>query len=620
MKYRSDIDGLRALAVVPVVLFHVGGLGPIARGGFVGVDIFFVISGYLITKIIFENVSHGTYSVAGFYVRRARRILPAAIPVYLFCILMAALFLFPSERRSVVQAAVSSIGFASNIFFYGSAGYFDEASKTNPLLHTWSLSVEEQFYVFLPILIFLLRKASLPTMKIAIVGFAAASFIVACVGLAAHPDAVFYLLPYRAWELLAGSILALGVVPPLSRRISAEVAAGAGLLLIAGSVQYLTSESAFPGWNALPACLGATLIIHAGASHRETMTARLLSLWPLRFTGLISYSLYLWHWPLIVFYPELFASASLLAKGSIVAASFTLAFLSWRFVERPFRLPPGVQDSNARVLGTSGIALAATALLAIVMLPIAKLVRPTDPGAERLMAQTVAPVREQRLGTCFLTSTSKDFTAYEKTRCLGGDPAKRDILLMGDSHAAQYYPGLATAMPDTNILQATASGCRPLGNYAGTPRCTAMMNYITDTFLPTHKVDTLILAARWRDGDGPRLEATLRRLRPFARQIVVLGPIVEYSQPLPRVLALAWPQEDARKIASYRIPAIPGTDREISYATTKVGARFISVYRMLCPNDCTVLSPDGKPMQFDYGHLSLAGSRYVADRLRPLLG
>lgn len=335
MKYRTDIDGLRALAVVPVVLFHLDIVG--FSGGYVGVDIFFVISGYLITGLIAADIRHGRFTIANFYERRIRRIFPALF-FMLACVLVAGLLLFmPQDVRSLNTSVAATALFVSNIHLWLNSGYFAKAAELQPLLHTWSLAVEEQFYIVFPIFLaatWRWGRHSRHLIWLALLGSLALSIY----GVRYHAEATFYFLPTRAWELLIGSVIALQAVPRIDRPRLNEVLALAGLALILFAVFVYRPTTRFPGEAALMPCLGAGLIIYAGMHGSETLVGRLLSTRVMVFIGLISYSLYLWHWPLIVFAKYLnVVELTPRQVTFILFAAVAIATLSWRCVERPFR-------------------------------------------------------------------------------------------------------------------------------------------------------------------------------------------------------------------------------------------------------------------------------------------
>ncbi len=359
--YRAEIDGLRAVAVVPVVLYHAG-LGWVP-GGFVGVDVFFVISGYLITSILALELTAGRYSITDFYVRRARRLLPALAGLLLFCSLAATLLFMPYDLKEFGQSIVASSLSASNIYFWLKVGYFDSGATLKTLLHTWSLSIEDQYYLVFPVFLLGASRLTKRHWPWAIAAALLVSLAVGAVGAYRAPTAAFYLLPSRMWELLLGSLLAIRPLPLGSRRLREGLAA-LGLALILFAVFCYSTDTVFPGLAALPPCLGAVLVIRYSPG---TRTAKLLSLGPLVWIGLISYSLYLYHWPLIVFARYLLipdqGTFGYLALP-ICLVSVGAAYLSYRFIETPFRRG-GVWRSRPRLFLAAGAALGCFAVFGL---------------------------------------------------------------------------------------------------------------------------------------------------------------------------------------------------------------------------------------------------------------
>lgn len=326
LRYRPDIDGLRAVAVLAVVLFHAG-ISSIS-GGFVGVDVFFVISGFLITTIIVKEIRRGDFSLTVFYERRIRRILPAFFVVMLFSAVVAYSLLLPQDFENFGKSLVAASLSVSNLLFWRESGYFDSTAELKPLLHTWSLGVEEQFYLFFPLLLMFIARFFKQRWTLWIVLIAFSSLLLSAWGAKHQPSATFYLLPTRAWELALGGLLAMGGVPPIHQRFWREIEALLGLGLIVWGISALTPESSFPGLNALYPCLGAALVIHAGSSG-PSMVGNVLSWRPLVLIGLISYSLYLWHWPLLVFAKYyLIRPLTTLETSTVVASSFVAAIAS----------------------------------------------------------------------------------------------------------------------------------------------------------------------------------------------------------------------------------------------------------------------------------------------------
>ena len=333
--YRPEVDGLRALAVLPVIFFHAGFQS--MAGGFVGVDIFFVISGYLITSILYSEIQTGSFSLTRFYERRIRRLYPALTLVTLCCIPFAWWWMLPSEFQEFLYSIAAIQLFASNIFFWWNTGYFSTGAELTPLLHTWSLAVEEQFYLFFPLALLLFKRISKRALITSIVLAIVAGLILATRLTLSHPSASFYLLPSRAWELLTGSLLAL--TPELWRRSArwiAEVLAMTGVALIGIAVRFFDVHTPFPGLYALAPVIGTALII--GFADSRTLIGRLLALRPVVFVGLLSYSAYLWHQPLFAFARiRTLNNLDPADFTGLIALTFVLAYLSWRFIETPFR-------------------------------------------------------------------------------------------------------------------------------------------------------------------------------------------------------------------------------------------------------------------------------------------
>ena len=350
--YRADIDGLRAIAVLAVVFFHSG--FNIVSGGYVGVDVFFVISGFLITTIIVRELAEDTFSIAGFYERRMRRILPASIVTAAVSLIVGYLVFETKDLGNLAHSAIANSLFLSNVFFYMQTGYFDAAAELKPLLHTWSLSLEEQYYVVTPLLLMLIAKVFRGRYLIFVVPIAVLSFIACVIGTYENQSLTFYMLTTRGWELLIGSILAIATIPRIKNETAMHVLAAFGLALILFSMFVFDNETAFPGAYAAVPTIGAAILIYTGRSG-VTPVNRLLAMKPLVFVGLISYSLYLWHWPIIVFFKYLKG----VTLGTVESVAMLLVMLvvsvaSWRFVETPFRRKQLLPTRKGIFIGSLG--------------------------------------------------------------------------------------------------------------------------------------------------------------------------------------------------------------------------------------------------------------------------
>lgn len=607
-RYRPDVDGLRALAIVPVVLYHFGIPG--VPGGFAGVDVFFVISGFLICGMIEADISRGTFTIGEFYRRRILRILPALLVMMTIASLAAYTFLLPEELKDYLRSLLSALGSVSNMYYAQTAGYFDAAAESKPLLHTWSLAVEEQFYLFAPLIILAIHRFFPQRKKVLLWSAVFLFFALEVAVYFRNPTFAFYLMPCRAWELGLGALLAIGAIRPPGTERGRNAAGMVGLALVGIAMLVESPFMPLPVVTLL-ASVGATLLIAAGSSGTSAIS-KLLSTRPLIFIGLISYSLYLWHWPIIAFqHTDLFlleSGSQAVVTAVLVALSFVVGWLSWRFVEAPFRRLKGM--SKRHVFCGATIAVSALMALAGVGLALNGL-----PG--RFPEQTAKlgsylgydPSVPFRTGRCFVDTNRQH---YDAKYCLALDSSRKNYLLIGDSFAAHLWFGLSAALPRVNILQATASVCRPIiikSSPFDTGFCPHMRRLVFDDFLSSHRVNKILLAASWKEDDIPALLKTIALLKARGFDVVVLGPLVEYQQSLPRILADQITYHAPRLAQSLRDPKIPPLDKKMGELVKQNGATYISLYAAACPQDlCEAFASDGVPLQFDAGHLTAAGS------------
>ncbi len=600
--YRPDIDGLRAVAVLAVLLFHCGVPG--FPGGFVGVDVFFVISGFLITGQIAADIDAGRMSIARFYDRRIRRIVPALFVTLVLTAAASAALLLPSYLLAMSWALVSAATSVSNIYLYRAAGdYFAPMSAFQPLLHTWSLSVEEQFYLFIPVLMMLGARPLRRRWALLFAPLCLASFALS-VGITTEAAAAnFYLLPTRAWEFGLGALVATTKLPAITRPRMAEAVAAAALALLLLPVFLFDDTTPFPGLNALWPCLGTALLIHVGRTARPAVT-RCLGARPCVAIGLISYSLYLVHWPIISLLR--YHAVAALDGGQIVAAlvaSFVLATLMWRFVERPFRRPTAGLTRRRVFAGALGaIALAS-------LLGFAGIAGHGFPARFPGFAEPVMPGYDQwKTGRCFLPGDTDqlDWSARECTRIATG-PLK--VMLWGDSYAAHYVPGIldnADALHAT-VLQYTASGCPPALSLQARPRCRNFNAHALDIIRAEH-VQTVILSARWTDHLHSSLDqigSTLSALDALGVHVVLVGQSPEFAADAP-VIAFLKGSRDAGAVNRWTVAfplAINDTLRRIAGAHD-----FIDPMALLCNGATCPYQDRGTFLFDDYGHFSAAGS------------
>lgn len=615
MKYRADVDGLRALAVLPVIAYHMG-IGGIP-GGFTGVDIFFVISGYLICGIIYNSAMKGNFSYLDFYKRRCLRILPPLFVVLLAVMIFGYYHLLPAQFTDLSNSALAALLSASNIFFWKTTGYFDGPADLKPLLHTWSLAVEEQFYIIFPIILLavirLFRNRTTQVMLLVIV----CSLLLSIYGVTRKPTFTFYMLPTRAWEMALGGIIAIAGLEAKTAHYSAGIKHAmslSGLALILFGFLWLDTTMPFPAWNALYPCIGSFLIILAG---QQSVVSRLLALKPVVYIGMISYCLYLWHWPIIVYSRMFFNFEPGVRELVILTLTFGLAVASRYLIEIPFRyklsyLSPG------RIVTASVIGLAVMASGALYKGHISNSSGQFSPAALALAQYSEYSKMPEfdyqyRRGQCFVDGKSDEDKPFDREFCLKTSPTAKNYVMIGDSHAAHLWRAISLAAGDgVNVIQATSAGCKPLYQQSLRNPCTRLVDYVYDKWIAEHHIDGIIISARWAPEDIAPLRATLEHLKSRSDNIIVMGPTVEYTEALPDLLAY---QTDGRKdlVASSIKKEIRGTDAQMRTAMAEQGTPYISVYSIVCPgNICRGLASDGHPTSNDYGHFTLSGAKDVA--------
>jgi peptidoglycan/LPS O-acetylase OafA/YrhL len=493
-KYRPDIDGLRAVAVLSILFYHMGIKH--FSGGYVGVDIFFVISGYLITSIIVRELVAGEFSIARFYERRVRRILPALTVMVVAVLLSGLLLLSPAQLEELGSSAAATSVFSSNIFFFLGSGYFDGSSELKPLLHTWSLAVEEQYYILFPFLLMLIAKRFSSKFGIWLVCGALLSLLACIVWTRIDEAAAFYLIPFRAWELLIGSVLALQLVPALTNRGTRNIVSLAGVSMMLTSVFVFTPDTPFPGAAAALPTIGTALVIHAGAGD-GSMVNRALSIRPMIFVGLISYSLYLWHWPIVVFAKQyLINEWTDLESVVILIVILLLSTLSWRFVETPFR--------NRKLFGPRErlFAIFAVVSVAVMSASLSMVIMQGYPNRNTVAAMSefiAADPGWQHWKNC--EEAGEKESPVPELCSIGEEDAAPTFLFWGDSHALALASAvnLSAIGQDAGGLLAVRTACPPLLSIdrLGQRSCHEFNQSILAYVSEHPEIETVILAARW---------------------------------------------------------------------------------------------------------------------------
>jgi peptidoglycan/LPS O-acetylase OafA/YrhL len=631
--YRRDIDGLRAIAVLSVVFFHAGLSG--FSGGFVGVDIFFVISGYLITLIIVRGLEAERFSIAWFYERRVRRIIPAFIVVVAATVIGATVFLFPKDLIEFGRSAFAAALFASNFFFASRTGYFAPAHETMPLLHTWSLGVEEQFYIVWPLVLWAcFRLGCRRSFGVVVFVLAAASLSYAEWAIRNEdPDIVFFLPQARAWELMFGAILALGLVPELRARWIREALAVLGAALLAFGITQFSVHTPFPGlWATIPA-LGAALLLHTGRQG-DTAISKLLGFWPCVFIGLISYSVYLWHWPLFAFAKVYLGhSPSEGVMLALIVATIIIATASWWFVERPFRQSAVMARISPQLLFAGGLgSLAVTGCIGLVLVFAHGLPNRIGHGAQRFY--------------------------FEGRRTIQLSQHAADILVWGDSHAeafaraaliiGQHY-GLTVGESGTHNCPPLIGAHRVGGSYSRD--CDAINRALLEQLQRGPRPRVAILVARWslyqggRTQEGPVFEIddqeqtldaetstrvvaralgrTVDALEALGIAVVLVGQAPEFPEhPNSCVVRRIWHKEP--NAADCLTMPREQSDRRLStskailteLAKTHKATLYVGLDSILCEDHQTCrAAEDHRPLYHDDNHLSLFGSYVVGRKL-----
>lgn len=617
MKYRAEVDGLRAVAVLPVIFFHAG-FSQI-RGGFVGVDVFFVISGYLITQIISQDLSLGKFSITDFYVRRAKRILPALFLVLAFTSTCAALISDKDFLSKYASTLISVTTFSTNIYFWKTASYFDTSSEYNPLLHMWSLAVEEQYYLFFPIILAFLWKTRPIYRSTLLIAMFIISLAVADWGSVYAPTSTFYLLPTRFWELLAGGIAAIYGVhwsQAQEGRLQAQLLSLLGLALIVWSILTVDELTPFPGRYAIAPVLGTVLIILF--ARPGTLTGALLSSAPFVFVGKISYSAYLWHQPLFVFYRQTVPVMSVAAALLLIALTLVLAYLSWKFVETPFRQ---TKLSQWRVLSVSAAGLVAFTVVGPVLQVYAN-TKQWGPQQAKLIA--LSDYKIPRQGSCFLDSGRQSPDKFTTDCRVSG---RRGILVWGDSHAAALASGFAEQ--GEPVAQFTATSCPPLmvDAFKAHRYCYAINQFVLSE-VARAKPRIVVLDGYWARF-ATRVEAiqtTIAMIKAAspATQVLVMGEAPLWPVSLPKFLIMTKTFASAAKdgelvyVTNPKLDEIRRSDAKIR-ALVSPNATFMPMDGILCKQDsCAAYIKNGADVSitaYDYGHLTRFGASLVTARI-----
>ena len=618
VQYRYEIDGVRAIAALSVTLFHFH--FAYLSGGFLGVDIFFVISGYLITKLIVQGVEKDSFRVSGFYANRAVRILPALFATILITWICSVLFLTAGPIEEISRESFFSALSVSNIYFYFEAGYFDADAITKPLLHTWSLGVEEQFYLFWPF-IFLLFKRTFARFALLTAIFLASLFASHWL-LSVDASAAFYLMPFRAWEFAVGAgAFFLERKWSNSREDSAthkligDVGYGVALLVLGVCFVVYDETVPFPGLYALPPVLATGIIMWL----RPGPVFRLILANPVsRYLGRISYSTYLVHWPLVCFLTMLAVMDMDAWQTSVfmLVTTLVLASLLYFGVEKPFRT-----FRNKVHPGSIGF-VAMAAMLALVI-PTMTAWRTPESFAGKRDAQIVELEGVLgRAGDRRLEAIDR-ITANQLTK----PDTDTTVLVIGDSLAEDVFLMLATGYTDVRVLRETSNGCRPLIGYvnpADRPdkrqRCTAFMDAAMEAIRTRSDIDHVVIESWWMPDTAAMLDETVREIRQHVPSVYVVTPRVRLGASMDVILQSSHTMDDVRDT----IARLNQSDlsREIWEALSRIeGVNVLDIRSIMCGeagvDACANWNTDiDMPVLYDAVHVALPGARFVGAQLR----
>jgi peptidoglycan/LPS O-acetylase OafA/YrhL len=630
-EYRPDIDGLRALAVLSVVAFHID--PDLLPGGFVGVDIFFVISGYLISRQIMVASKLGDFSFADFYVRRARRLAPALLVVIAAVLLVSQFVLTPAHLLETARSAMAGALSAANAFFvYGvDTGYFAPDSSTKPLLHLWSLGVEVQFYLVWPVILFALcamvnSNARLLVIAVLTIGGVALSQW----QVQQNPVFAYYMLPSRSFELLLGALAAAILLRPDFHfgRFGRNAVGGAGVVLIFCSLATLTGEASFPGLNAIAPTLGAAMIIIANGEG-QSLVGRILAWKPAVLIGLMSYSLYLWHWPILAFMRYSYIGASTPSIIGAVGLMILLSWLSYRYVELPCRKMRSGRIDTVWVQFLFPSLAVGLACVAIVKTDGFGAFAFSQNYRNAVTAANKLPLPAYKYDHVCQVRRVRAAELTNPKCVINADDAPPKMLLWGDSHAAHYI-GVVGALAKANgfsFRNIAHSACPSLlfdgSRFAAARSQSACGTSQQSVSVALKDYSTVVMSSQWsayaRSPDFfGAVRATAIELRRQGKAVFILGEVPSFpnfsSDCFVRTIKLSF--VDCNALSSHPFHNHDETNRKLKEIAESVeGVTYLDVTDVICPNGACRAAHKNAPLYFDTTHLSLRGSEHVGRRL-----
>jgi peptidoglycan/LPS O-acetylase OafA/YrhL len=657
LEYRREIDGLRAIAVLPVIFYHAG--FEAFAGGFIGVDVFFVISGYLITTIILAEMNNGKFSLLTFYERRARRILPALFFVMLCCLPFAWLWLVPKDMEYFCQSLTAVSAFSSNILFWRKSGYFDTGAEFVPLLHTWSLAIEEQFYMLFPLFLMLLWKLRKRWILSSLVLIAIVSLAGAHYGSSRKAGATFFLLPTRGWELAIGAVIAFYFLYKKdqaelirSHKIASEAFGLLGLSLICYSIFAFDKATPFPGFYALVPTIGTALIIIFSTA--KTTVGRLLGTKLMVGIGLISYSTYLWHQPLFVFARHRsLTEPNVTLLLALSALSVVLAYFTWRYIESYFRNKKVVSRSQVFAFAVTGSSFFAFAGLA------GYLSQGFENHFDKTFIRITTPAEGIITGCSAVQELSSGYTAI-----IGDKTKTPTIALLGDSHSTTITKALDEVLINKEkslVVYAQSWGVPLLDVATNTPeKCRSnrvfMLNALNDV-VNNSNIDTVIMVAEWANyTEGRRwgdtitsyytdkysksnsidenvkvfergLKRTLELLANRGIKIIIVGSVPEYNLRVPEYLGKLYRFYNSTKIPREYLITYKDYEKRNANVFKAFGnanvyklANYIDTFKLFCNGTfCEYMDNDNNVFYQDASHVSYSGSKVIVNEIVKVL-
>ncbi len=635
LNYRPDIDGLRAIAVLSVILFHIN--KTLIPGGFIGVDIFFVISGFLISLNILKDLERGRFSIADFYRRRIKRIAPPMLIVVGLTLVAAQFVLLPEDAERTADSGLWSLLSLANVYFwlYQDTSYFAAASSEIPLLHLWSLGIEEQFYIFWPLILMALYRPSRATLFFciaAIVGIG--SFLLGEILFGQAPSFIYYMLPTRAGELLMGGLVAFFVLRNLGAKISEKLVAPmaiAGILLIGFSFFLLSEGQVFPGLRAIPPTLGTAMLIFAGHCNNNPVS-RLLALRPMVWVGLISYSAYLWHWPLLAFYRYGHREIGLFAGAIIFALTMFFAWLTFRFVEGPSRRSKA--STFQVLLRQFAIPAGALAVFALAAMKLdgygLRWFSPEYKTQATALRQETLPAYSYKYVCQRQKLTLAD--TNDPNCVVGVDSNAAPIaILWGDSNAAHYIGMIGAFAKKENFRfrNIAVGACPPLfGDPAPYVTAARLADCRESAAIAKQAIapfTTIIISANWpvyQERSAQFLQAffeTVNTLEKSGKHIVLIGkvPIFQTYDRRCEEKALSYPALDCPTFTATLDADVGQINEKLkAFAAGKSNVKYFDSAHYLCPqNRCSPFDSKGRPNYYDASHLSMPASWMLGESI-----